>query len=1383
MQAISKACGQTMGLEEPGNRPSQIFWRHIVSTHSKLYFRELSIRMAKTLAHRMLGAVAFLVLAVVAHGQGTGSISGTVKDGAGALIPGAKIVLINEASKATRPATSNGEGFFNFIAVQPDTYTVRVTKAGFESWEVDGVEVHPGDSLEIPKIALKIGQVTESVVVTATTAGVTLDSPEHSTLVTSADLERLSTAGRDALELVSMLPGFTINAGTTLQNTGPDYYTTAFGSGNFANMGANGAAPQSGLVNIVTDGVQVIDPGDMGSNIANVNMDQVQEVKVQTANFGADEAKGPIVVNAVGKSGGTAYHGSLYGYARNHIFNSNDWLSNDSGTPNANGVYVPITKTQTRYFYPGATFGGPIKIPGTHFNENKHLAFWVGYEQYVQKGNTNGTFGGPTFGFIPTPAMLGGDMSYLALGQAFNVSPQDLADNCNPDWGIEGVYANLGGDCTSPAGSLDEWGNAIPAYAGTLPSGALNVAGGPAKAGHIPASSINPSTAAFAKFYPAINRTAQPTNNGSGYASDGFNWVQNVLATNNGLQLHSRVDENISDSLKLYGVFNWEKVNTQNPLNNIYYNPPDTIPFPTPLDSNGYSDYASLNLTKIVSNSTTNELVLGGIYFLQPEQFQNRSLALDTGTPWAAAGYSGGVFKIDENQLPRIYSYETFGLPNFSFGYVPPGSLGQFLRKAVWDVGDNLTRIYRTHTIKAGVYAEQTRNNNVGLGSDLNSTVGYNRWAGCLVNQTTPSQSYDPTTGATAYIAPGGAGGSNTFADFLMGCPGSYNQSTKNPTNDMYFNTLEFYGTDEWKITSKLTLTYGIRISHLSPWTAANGIGEAVWDPTKYNPIQPGIFSQTVTSDTKTWPGISWHQLDPSIPIAGVPTTFLFYMPRLGMAYDLYGNGKTVLRGGWGVYRSRDSNGVAGGALSTAIDLVDHGMSGNKGCTLDQLMNGYLPPATAVYPPASAPAGQVVGCGFYGFLGYNDTAIFNTGAQAIGYGSTIKVAALDPKDREQPVTYNYNFTLDQQLPHGATFEVAYVGNQSTDLATQGNLQNHDVIPLGALWGPDPLTGQTVNASSISSVQQADYRPYPNYTAVNVPEHTNWANYNAMQVSLNKQRGSLVFGVNYTWAKAMGVRGNWDTGNIADPVNAHHDYGIVSFDRPQTVNFTYSYQEGKKFHGNRQLGWALNDWEASGITTVMSGPDIAIYNGANFGFSASAGYVTGTAPNLTQIGVPVGAGIWLGSTDYSLQPSVTCDPRLGFQKVVGKVRQYANGNCFAMPALGTQGWWNLPDVRGPLYEKSDLSVYKDVHLTDRQSMQFRASGFNFLNHPIPSFTNNDTNALNLAYADPKCNLTTGSGCFTSQTAALTGMALNNPGFGLTSYKMGQRILEFGFKYNF
>ena len=489
------------------------------------------------------------------------------------------------------------------------------------------------------------------------------------------------------------------------------------------------------------------------------------------------------------------------------------------------------------------------------------------------------------------------------------------------------------------------------------------------------------------------------------------------------------------------------------------------------------------------------------MFFNEPEQFGKRSLASATGTPWETAGYEGGPLKNGNTQLPWIYSYEWNGVPNFSMGNVPAGGRGEYYRKSSWNISDNLTKVYHTHTLKAGVYAEQTRNNQDGS-NDANSEIYYARYDNCLINQTTPSESDNSQTGATAYVTPGGTGLGNTVGNFLIGCPYGYSQSSSDPGTDMYFNTLEFYATDEWKVSSKLTLTLGVRLSHLPPWSDSHGIGAAVWDPTKYNSIQQGIFDTNMTNDTSTWPGISWHKLDPSIPVSGVASRALFYSPRVGLAYDLYGNGKTVFRGGWGAYRSRDSFNLTSAAVGTSLDVVDHGVTGNSECTLDQIMNGYTPPATAVYPPASGPSGKVVACGFYG--GSNQG--FQTGTTAISNGTTVSMNAVDAKDNEQPLTYNYNFTLDQKTPFGTSFEVAYVGNQSTNLGhtstnnqnATASLQNQNSIPLGAFFGADPLTGQLNPVSVIagSSTLQSHYRPYPNYAGVYVPHHTNWANYNA-----------------------------------------------------------------------------------------------------------------------------------------------------------------------------------------------------------------------------------------------------------------------------------------------
>jgi hypothetical protein len=1250
------------------------------------------------------------LLAGTGRAQTSASIAGTVHDTSGALVPGATVVVINEASKAEWDTTSNGTGFFSVSALPPATYSLRVSAQGFETWSVTGIVAHPGDSLTVPKIALKVGKTEISITVSAETAGVTLNSPEHSTLITSDDINRLSTIGRDADELLSILPGFTINAGADLQNDGPggsiySYQVVGPGSGALSGWGAGGAAPQQGLVNLKADGANLIDPGDMGGQMSNVNMDQVQEVKVSTSNFGADQSKGPIVIDAVGKAGSTQFHGGVYAYFRNTALNSNDWLSK----------YYGLARPAFRFAYPGATLGGPVMIPHTNFNAQKKLVFWVGFEGYRQLSPE-----ATSTAFVPSPAMLTGDLSSstiaAALGTGSGITGTDLSTNCPADWNVTALYNAIGGICYSPDGKIDVKNNTITG--GQMPY-------------------IDAATTTISSLWPKANRVAQPVYSGGSelYATDGINFAKDVASTNNGFQFHNTEDYSITGTLKLHAAYNWERVNAEAQMNNVYYNPGGTVPYPTPLYSNGHNQYLTLDLTKSVGSSLTNELVGTGLFYFQPAQFANPAKAQTNGTSWASAQYSGGYWHLNETQLPEIVQYETTGIPSLSFGYVPPAS--QFLRKFSWNVADNLTKVYKTHTIKTGYYMEQTGNNNVTLGSKVNGQIAFMRWDQCYINENTAGSS-----------APAETTVGNTVGNFLMGCPSGYAQDNSDPIQNLRFRTFEWYATDEWKVNNKLTLTIGIRFAHTLPWYDPHGVGIAVWNPT-------GVEQHVLYADSAkntTWPGIDWHKHNSQFANSGYPSRALFYLPRVGFAYDLKGDGKTVVRGGWGMYVSHDPSNVAGGE-ATATGLQTFTNVSTYGCSFGQLFKGnYSNP----YVPTS---NTVVGCDYYSAA---PTSI-----------TPFSVMAADPHDNHMPITYNYNLTIDRQGPWRTAFELAYVGNRTQHLMTltgsnDADLENQNVIPLGAYFAPDPITNSLNSPNNIPN--SADYRPYPNYQQVNVPNHIVWANYNSLQGSWNKQTGALVYGINYTWSKAMGVRGNYDTGSNADPVNPRHDYGVVSFDRPQAINFTYSYQERIKFHGNRILGQALNNWEISGVTSLQSGPDLAVANNTgNYNLGGGVSYYVGTTP----VQANVNAAEWLGTPDYMLQPTVTCNPNKSLKK-----NYFINGSCFGLPAPGTQGWWNLPDSHGPAYFKSDLSIYKDFKINERQTMQLRGSGFNFLNHPLTSFNSQNLSTMYLTAGDPS-----GSN-YTTLTQALENATITNANtFGSTAFKNGVRIVELAFKYNF
>jgi hypothetical protein len=1272
-------------------------------------------RVMKQLRWAVLGVAILVFVAGSANAQTSASISGTVTDPTGAVVPGAKVVATNESSKAQWSVTSNSAGFFSFVALPPATYSLRVSRQGFESWSVTGIAAHPGDSLTVPHIVLKVGAATITVRVSAEKAGVNLNSGAHSTLITSEQIKRLSTISRGVSELVSILPGFTLNAGTGLSNTGAGgvygYQTTSPGSGQLGAFGALGSSPQTAGVSLSSDGAQFIDPGVMSGQMGNINVSQVKEVTVSTADFSAAESKGPVVINAVGKSGGARFHGSLYTYFKNSALNSNDWLSKYYGSP----------RPQFRYFYPGGTLGGPVILPFTKFNrKNKRLVFWVGYEYYDQHQPA-----GLLTDFIPNAAMLHGDLSQATIAKAINVSPTALAAGCPKDYQQTSLFTAVGGFCSSPNGVNDENGNLV-------------------NNGQIPVQDINQGSLALASLWPTPNRTPAPVYAGSTEirATDGVNYAKNVESSSNGFQLHTRVDDSISDSLKFYVIYGLEKVNVESPLQNVYYIPAGTIPYPSPFFSFGRTDNMTVNLTKIFNSSLTNDLTAAGVYYYQPEQFADPAKTQMTNNGWSKAGYNGGYLHLNESQIPQISNWDS-GVPSFAFGYVPPPPNSQYLRKYDWNIADNLTKVLKSHTINIGFYMEQTGNSGPQLGSGVNGSMNFNRYASCYIDQPNPpGPEVDPNTGQVTI--PPTAGMENSIGNFLIGCPSGYTQAASDPIQNERYMELDGFVTDQWKATPKLTLTFGIRLDHLEPWHDPHGIGMAVWEPKQLGVAQ-GVLYPT-TSSNLTWPGITWHKRNPSIPNAGSPTRAVFYNPRFGLAYDLFGNGKTVFRGGWGTYYSQDSAAAAAGAESTAIGMqtyVEPQNTGGQGCSFNQL---FL-------------RSQYVPCGYYAVAGPPHLPSFS-------------INAMNPTDNKMPVTYNYNVTVDQRGPWNSTFEIAYVGNQSYDQDTTAStygpsLQNQNVIPLGAFFKPDPVDGQLYSTSNIQFPN--DYRPYPNYVNVNVMSHKAWSNYNSLQLSWNKQTGKFIFGANYTWSKTLGVRGNYNTGAIADPIDLSHDYGIVSYNRNQVLNVNYSWQEGKLYKGNRILGQALNGWGISGISSIQSGPDLSVSTGTNYGMSGSIGYTVGTQ----NVSVPFGAAEWLGTSDYNLQPDVKCNPALGL-----KNHQYVNGSCFSLPSMGTQGWYNLPAVYGPAYYTSDLTVFKAFGLGGSRSMQFRISGFNFLNHPLDSFNSASLSNLNLVIGEcPGCVATTPAQAIQDATIS------NSDVFGYATSKDGVRIVELALTYDF
>jgi hypothetical protein len=259
----------------------------------------------------LIFATLILVIASVpAYAQVvTGSLNGTVYDSAGAVIPGAKVVLQNEASGVIRQTVANEVGYFNFVAVQPGSYTVTVAFEGFASWQQKNIIFNQAENRTLPNIAMRPGTVGERVEVTADVTAVPVDTPESRMTLNTQMVTEMAIQGRNASELIKVMPGMGMNRG--LDNSSWSSLTTRTNEGPIGQYSASGNQPY-GAITMTTDGASILDIGNMGTQVANINQDQTAEVTLLNSTYGAEFAKGPVVFQAISKSGGNTFHGSGY---------------------------------------------------------------------------------------------------------------------------------------------------------------------------------------------------------------------------------------------------------------------------------------------------------------------------------------------------------------------------------------------------------------------------------------------------------------------------------------------------------------------------------------------------------------------------------------------------------------------------------------------------------------------------------------------------------------------------------------------------------------------------------------------------------------------------------------------------------------------------------------------------------------------------------------------------------------------------------------------------------------------------------------------------------------------------------------------------------------
>jgi hypothetical protein len=1277
----------------------------------------------------------------------TGTVAGVVKDSTGALIPRATVVLTNLENKSERKATSNGSGNFTIASVPSGLqYQVTISLKGFESWQSQPFPLRPGDPVNFTDIKLVVGTVAEQVTVesTASQAVKPLDTPERSDVITSKDLETLAIQGRDATELIRMLPGFAL-VSPGLNNQAPDTSVVGVSSATTGSYSSNG----TGVTGIATilDGVSLTDIASNAGTTQTVNAEMVSEIKVLTSSFSSEFAHGPIVINAVTKSGGTRYHGSAYLYARNAALNANDWYNN----------YLGESRPEGRYFYPGGTIGGPLWIPHTRFTRNNtKLYFFAGYE-YISQLYSPETLGA----WVPTMAQRAGDFSVASLNAQLCGGRPDGAVNLNA------ILPMCNGENFLPNGTAVANGNLV--------------------------GQGNGSGVALLNWLPLPN--ADPFTNSSGY-----NYIQPVLQQQNGSIFHARVDYLINDNNRLSATYGLQRQITQDPVA-FGYAPQNSVLFPGQVTSGDISNIFSLTYTHIFSASLTNEANAAfslisepgnegnpaavGRFSMNGYNCNNQSLRATGGCGSSGNGnfnYLGEFKNAGDYSVPALSDYSQLGYPNL---LMPGGFYNNqvHIKKVVPDFQDAVTWVKGKHAFKFGVYYEK------GIFNGLADPGAFPQGQ-YTFNPQNNYYDYSPTVGQNAQFTgcenPNPLGnGRNSGAAYLGACinpnalmylgyADTFTQTNFSPIVNMQYTTLAGFVNDSWKVTRKVTLQLGVRIEHLGPWTDRHNNGLAVFSPSLY-----GSQCNGRVCGSQNDPGITWHGLDNSVANSVNNPASVYASPRVGMAWDIFGKGNTILRGGWGIYRHEEEFNPYALAAATAQGYKTTFQQGQESFDAIDRQSPVNP-------------------------------------------SDFNVYTISPTDTVRPIYYAYNGAISQRLKWNSLLEVAYVGSNGQNLSTYNNqasgyngASDVNLIPAGFFFnnpagnlqnlttGPSAVPPQPDSLASLTTAQNDFFRPYPFYQHVYTLRHNYYSNYNSLQVSWNKSNGPVQFGTNYTFSKDLATAASYNN-VIPDPLNLRNEYNPVPYDRTHVFNIHYLIDFGKRYHGDsRFLSQAANGWQISGISTFQSGPPLASLQGENFGFgygqvqpvqvsTAQQESTTAEPTCATTYGIPADKNgnhfcvtnmnptVWLGTPDYQLMPTVPCSPTSGL-----KSKQFINPTCFGLPQPGSpstgpealspnptgQGQYRLPYIHGPAYADHDLSVLKNFATGEGKNLQLRLAAFNFLNQPQTSFNNNDSSNLQLSFQ----GATVGK--------ALTVTNLTHQNFGIANIKYGSRRLELSAKFTF